>query len=357
MDQDKESHNSETNTSTTSLGNYLQWERQKKQLSIVEVSEHTRIPLDMIESIESSNCNNMPAPVFVKGFLKIYAEFLGLDPGEVLDRYHAEWKNPETEPCPQSLSEETMAQSSPFFLSGRFALLLVAIMAALALAYFFFQANEEVETAFHQPLDIAPIHKKTATPVIIATAPRTAVIDPELPRQSTPIIPCKSAGKIDLEDETPPPSPLIASQPPQASPGQDKTTSSLTIPQSAHQQLATTTTPQQKLPLPTVAVPHKAMAPTPPQPKMTATKPVPSLPVNLHIRFTKTTHIAITQDNQDTEEYLFAAGEETSWRATRYISVNVENGAAVEVTVNGAPLPLVAEQNKPLIFTLPPDHT
>ena len=323
---------SEATSSATSLGSYLQWERQKKELSIEEVAEATRIPLDVLQAIEAGNRSRLPAPVFAKGFIKIYAEHLNLDQLDVLERYRKEWAEESSEePAPEVLEVQAMAQSSPFWLSGRFALLVLLVLAALALAYFFFQANDKPLASHQQNIrQIAePLTREPETLVVAQTAPQPVAIEPNLQNQTTLLIPSQSPGKIDREET--------------GTPGSEQLKS---VPATAAKQAAN---------VPSIAA-EVANAPGPvvePVTQTPAQKLANHLPLDVHIRFHDQTHITVSHDNHGAEEYLFAAGEESSWRAKQYISVNVEKAQAVEVTVNGQPLSAKSPSNGPLIFTLP----
>lgn len=69
------------------LGEYLKKEREKKGITLDEVSNFTRIRKTYLQEIEDGNIEMQP-PVFIKGFLKSYAEFLGLDGQEILEKYN-----------------------------------------------------------------------------------------------------------------------------------------------------------------------------------------------------------------------------------------------------------------------------
>ncbi|ULJ65630.1 helix-turn-helix domain-containing protein [Wielerella bovis] len=71
--------------SAAELGNELRLQREKKNLSIGEVSERLKLPARQIEALESGQYENLPEPVFVRGFLRSYGRFLDLDEN-VLDR-------------------------------------------------------------------------------------------------------------------------------------------------------------------------------------------------------------------------------------------------------------------------------
>ncbi|MDD5196183.1 MAG: RodZ domain-containing protein [Candidatus Omnitrophota bacterium] len=63
------------------LGVRLKKIRQEKGLSLEEVRKKTKIHLNILKAIEGDSLTNL-SPVYLKGFLKIYCNFLGLDPKE-----------------------------------------------------------------------------------------------------------------------------------------------------------------------------------------------------------------------------------------------------------------------------------
>lgn len=69
------------------LGEYLMQERLKKGFSLVQMQEATKIRLRYLEAIESGEFGVVPAEVYLKGFIRTYAEALGLDGWQVLDLY------------------------------------------------------------------------------------------------------------------------------------------------------------------------------------------------------------------------------------------------------------------------------
>jgi hypothetical protein len=51
---------------------------------------HTRIARRHLEALERSDLGSLPAPTFVKGYLRAYAGFLAIDPEPLLDAYRSE---------------------------------------------------------------------------------------------------------------------------------------------------------------------------------------------------------------------------------------------------------------------------
>lgn len=71
-------------------GALLQREREQKGLNLEEVSEATRISLVNLQAIEAADYAALPADAYTRGFIRIYAEFLGLNGSELTDSFFKE---------------------------------------------------------------------------------------------------------------------------------------------------------------------------------------------------------------------------------------------------------------------------
>ncbi len=69
----------------TRRGLLLKETREAKGFSIQTVHEMTKIPLDVLHAIEEGYTVRMVSAYYFKGFIKMYAKFLGLDASLVLD--------------------------------------------------------------------------------------------------------------------------------------------------------------------------------------------------------------------------------------------------------------------------------
>jgi cytoskeletal protein RodZ len=70
-----------------SVGQYLREKREERRMSVAEIARATRVPVSSVERIESDQFDELPAEVFVRGFLKSYAKAVGVPEDEVLARY------------------------------------------------------------------------------------------------------------------------------------------------------------------------------------------------------------------------------------------------------------------------------
>jgi cytoskeletal protein RodZ len=69
-----------------SVGARLKKIRLEKGLSLEEVHKRTKIHLNVLKAIEEDSLVNL-SPVYLRGFLKLYCRFLGLEPAEFIPEY------------------------------------------------------------------------------------------------------------------------------------------------------------------------------------------------------------------------------------------------------------------------------
>jgi cytoskeletal protein RodZ len=69
------------------IGEILRQAREAKGLSLAQVEEATKIRSTYLQALEEGEYHLLPAAVYVRGFLKNYAQYLGMDPQEVLSLY------------------------------------------------------------------------------------------------------------------------------------------------------------------------------------------------------------------------------------------------------------------------------
>jgi len=71
------------------FGDKFRKEREKKELSLDDVSNVTKISSRMLQAIEAENFDRLPGGVFNRGFIRAYAKHLGLDPEQAVTGYLA----------------------------------------------------------------------------------------------------------------------------------------------------------------------------------------------------------------------------------------------------------------------------
>lgn len=63
-----------------SPGKYLKAEREHRNLSLEEIAKFNKTKEDFLRAIEEDKYEILPPAIYVKGFLTIYARYLGLNP-------------------------------------------------------------------------------------------------------------------------------------------------------------------------------------------------------------------------------------------------------------------------------------
>lgn len=73
-------------------GEILKENRLKKNLSLSEISQELRIHIRFLEAIENADYSVFSDAVQIKGFIKNYSRFLGLNEGEVMAFWRREYE-------------------------------------------------------------------------------------------------------------------------------------------------------------------------------------------------------------------------------------------------------------------------
>ncbi|MFQ5597782.1 MAG: helix-turn-helix domain-containing protein [Nitrospiria bacterium] len=69
------------------LGKYLQEQREEQRVSLDEMAFRTKIPIRFIKAMENNQFSEIPSQVSAKGFLRSYAQCLGLSDAPVLEAF------------------------------------------------------------------------------------------------------------------------------------------------------------------------------------------------------------------------------------------------------------------------------
>ena len=72
-----------------SYGARLAWQRQSAGLSVTDVAASLRLHPNQIRAIEQEDLARLPAPAYVRGFIRSYARVLNIDPAPLLSDLNA----------------------------------------------------------------------------------------------------------------------------------------------------------------------------------------------------------------------------------------------------------------------------
>ena len=73
------------------IGHLLRRARRKRGVSLEDAERATRIRKDYLEKLESDDHATLPEPIYVRGFVRAYADYLDLD-GDRLASQVAFWQ-------------------------------------------------------------------------------------------------------------------------------------------------------------------------------------------------------------------------------------------------------------------------
>ena len=93
------------------VGSIFRDTRLSKGLTLDQVADEINISKRFLQGIENDNFDGFPGEVYIIGFIRNYAEFLGLNPAEAVARYKA--AEPELEPLSQNENPIQLSSEMP----------------------------------------------------------------------------------------------------------------------------------------------------------------------------------------------------------------------------------------------------
>lgn len=85
------------------IGVTLKTAREQRGLTLDDVAEATKIRASYLAAIEEEAFDRLPGPTYARGFLRSYAELLGLDPQILIDEFNVRFAS-----APWELDDEVM---------------------------------------------------------------------------------------------------------------------------------------------------------------------------------------------------------------------------------------------------------
>ena len=274
-----------------SVGDYLRELRQRRGLSLEEMSRATRVASRYLECLESDRFSALPAPVFTRGFIRAYCQAVGEPPDEALARYES--RDGATPPPPRAtpaagpppVPAESGARSRSAVLVS-FVLLVILGMALFAVALMTQPAREE-RVDRRPPADAVASLPAPAAPTVPEASP------PSSPPAAPPTPPRPAA-------VAPPPAPASAV---------------------------------------VTAAPVRATAPPAWLPDVQAATGGVASPYRLVAHVSEATWIRVrTEDGRNIEETV-PAGEIREWVSNRPFVLTLGNAGGVTLELNGRTLP------------------
>jgi len=278
------------------LGSLLRKSREERDVDLDAAVKATRITRHNLEALEKEEWDKLPSQVFVRGFLRSYAELLGLDKELVLNLYQQRCPLEQYQPhVLQGISAE----------SGRWRLIIVVSFLAIALVaaivYVKGQKSSVTGKSFEY-LDTKGMAEKKSGDTVTTE---------DIQIQDNAGAQGLSTKKETVsEDETRIPTELESSE----------------------------NTAAQEEPL----IPEEVKDEQLLSPKFVLTATVNSR-----------TWIAISIDNESSREYLFQPGETMRWTAEDSFDILIGNAGGIEFSLNGNPIGHLGTEGKVVRLKLP----
>lgn len=109
------------------IGGYLHEVREQQLLSLEQVSTQTMIQARLLRAIETADFHQLPEPIYIRGFIRRYAEALGLNGSDVASQFPVDLDKRTIEPSWTPIS----AQLRPTHLWLAYTLIIVVAIGAL----------------------------------------------------------------------------------------------------------------------------------------------------------------------------------------------------------------------------------
>jgi len=279
------------------FGDALRAARESRELTLEQVEKTTRIRRVFLQALEEDRFDDLPAPVYTRGFIRNYARLLGLDPDDMVAAYAAATGTPPPSQSPQVLDEPLVQSPGGSPIVGIFwgIVIVLAIGAAGWYAYTRFYLGETPRLPSLPALPfLAPRESPGAvTPADEASAPATpspqAVLIASTPTEVEVVAP------TDTPLPTPEPSPT-----------------------------ATPTSP--------------AVVVITPTPLPTAT-PTQVAGVMVEATVTAATYVEVTADGERLLTATLQAGDDEAWTGEQSVALRIGNAGGIKLKVNGVEVP------------------
>lgn len=162
----------DTAASRSGPGRLLNAARLDLRLAPEDVAQILHLSSKQIVALEKDDYKNLPGPTYVRGYLRSYAQLLGLSPEKVLDAYNSltipskPISLPQSAPPPQITSSDRLIKAATLGVAA----------IVLGLVYLWWRSEEEAPSPPSTPPAVA-----SQTPAILLPAPPSSMENVSVP--------------------------------------------------------------------------------------------------------------------------------------------------------------------------------
>ncbi|HEB72725.1 MAG TPA: helix-turn-helix domain-containing protein [Nitrospirae bacterium] len=287
---------------TETLGKYLVACRQKKGLAVEEVAQITRINPRLICAAETDRFEELPGRVFIRGFLRSYAEVVGVDGAELIKRFES-LGMVDVDRSPQLISMPLHNDSTGTSVMMLYAAIITALVIIVAVYLFGPQIDADPPLSVHKG---------------------DAALQPAQTAQKTPAAPMEAETAPAKDDDT------TAVKEAGGDPAQEAIQAAVT----KEEQEETTETRASVEP--DTAIPA-------------------DLPYSLNIMAESDSWIRVVIDGEAEREIILRAGNSVTWKAKKGYLISIGNVAGTRMFLNGEEIKLRQPTSNVLTMIRLPD--
>ncbi|MBH8566513.1 helix-turn-helix domain-containing protein [Nostoc sp. CENA67] len=165
------------------ISKYLQQVRQEKSIRIEEVAAKTHIRLAFLQALEAGEFGELPEPVYVQGFIRRYADVLGLDGAALANTFAVNIIPSETNISANNDSQKLNIKPNihiPLFVPY----ILLLVLASIGLIYVL--NPKLIVESFAKQLNQVSISKHKTAPSPVSSSPPVASVAKQPNSVSTP---------------------------------------------------------------------------------------------------------------------------------------------------------------------------
>ncbi len=357
--QQTDSETVQENKLENSLGDLLHRTRQSRKKTIEDAAESTRINAKFLRALEANDFGKLPDEIFTRGFIKLYATYLGLDPDDTFKHYISQEEiapsKPEVKQQRDAVIGSELMDKTSVFIKKRSKIMPVTIM--LSILVIFYLLGVFFKSAEQSSIKLQPEPETTLSQVDSAPQPDS---EPPLNLKKDPV-------PEKITEQTHEPAKPAVRKPPVKSPSQakqklepEKVVAAEPVAQAAGnlEQLPPATAivqPDQPVEAMTLPITVKvATATTPPPEQLDGGTDVDFTYV-LEARFEESSLVRVKVDDKPQLQYNSQAGIVRVWKANESIVLELDNKAGVSLTLNGQPFAITDTDDLTAIINIPAD--
>jgi len=163
----------ESDAPLETVGQYLRAARMRRGDDLATVSRALKIRKDHLEAIEEDRLESLPGRTYAVGFVRSYADYLGLDPVQAVDRFKGEIAGRGDGGHQITLTPESQERRLPH------GWVVIAIVLLAVVAYGAYHLARSADSLLKEP--IAPVPARIAPPPVarfVVHRPAVAVATP-----------------------------------------------------------------------------------------------------------------------------------------------------------------------------------